>query len=43
MPSSRRTEDDKNERRDDCVEMIAVAISFLLMVSGLAAIVAQQR
>jgi hypothetical protein len=37
------TERDEDERRDDRVEMIAVAISFLLMISGLAAIVAARH
>jgi hypothetical protein len=38
--SSRAAARDETERRDDRVEIIAIAISFILMIGGLAAIVA---
>jgi hypothetical protein len=34
------TASDESERRDDRIEMIAITVPFLLMISGLAAIVA---
>jgi hypothetical protein len=40
LACSHLTASDDNERRDDRVEMIAIVTSFLLMISGLAAIIA---
>jgi hypothetical protein len=40
LASSHPTATDENERRDDRVEIVAIVISFLLMISGLAIIVA---
>jgi hypothetical protein len=40
LASSHQTASGENERHDDRIEMIAIGISCLLMISGLATIVA---